>query len=162
MTVLTCDRTGCYEFTLNSPKSGTSRSKTRVFPPYPWMLISRPTMVGWFALRKPRPTTSGCQRGFAVSMANRGKYAGERTLTGIGHISGMFWVMFQVPCPTPDGRTAEDLYQKRVNWITPAMRASARSHGCRFHRAWFAADGSAFYAIALWESREGANAFFRE
>jgi hypothetical protein len=83
-------------------------------------------------------------------------------LTVIGHISGMFWVMFHVPCPTPDGRTAEDLYQKRVNGITPAMKASARSHGCRFHRAWFAADGSAFYAIALWESREGANAFFRE
>jgi len=74
----------------------------------------------------------------------------------------MFWVMFQVPCPTPDGKTAEDLYQKRVSGITPAMKASARSRGCRFHRAWFAADGSAFYAIALWESREGASAFFRE
>ena len=74
----------------------------------------------------------------------------------------MFWVMFHVACPTADGRTAEDLYQERVNGITPAMKASARSHGCRFHRAWFAADGSAFYAIALWESREGANAFFRE
>ena len=74
----------------------------------------------------------------------------------------MFWVMFHVPCPTPDGRTAEDLYQKRVNGTTPAMQASAQSHGCRFHRAWFAADGSAFYAIALWESREGASAFFTE
>jgi len=70
--------------------------------------------------------------------------------------------MFHVPCPTPDGRTAEDLYQKRVSGISAEMSASAWSHGCRFHRAWFAADGSAFYAIALWESREGANAFFRE
>jgi hypothetical protein len=42
------------------------------------------------------------------------------------------------------------------------MKASARSHGCRFHRAWFALDGSAFYAIALWENQEGANTFFRE
>ena len=32
----------------------------------------------------------------------------------------------------------------------------------RFHRAWYARDGSAFYAIANWESREGAHAFFEE
>ena len=72
------------------------------------------------------------------------------------------WVMFQVPCPTPDGQTARDLYEKRIPWITPEMQASAVSHGCRFHRAWYAADGSAFYAVANWESREGANAFFQE
>ena len=33
------------------------------------------------------------------------------------------WVLFQVPCPTPDGRTAEDLYQKRVRMISPEMKA---------------------------------------
>jgi hypothetical protein len=72
------------------------------------------------------------------------------------------WLMFHVPCPTPDGQTAEDLYRKRVVGITPEMQASAREHGCRFHRAWYAQDGSAFYAIAEWVTREGATAFFRE
>jgi hypothetical protein len=70
------------------------------------------------------------------------------------------WILFIVPTPTPDGRTAEDLYRKRVEWITPEVQASARELGCRFHRAWYVADGSAFYALADWESREGANAFF--
>ena len=72
------------------------------------------------------------------------------------------WVLFMVPCPTPDGTTAQDLYQKRVDWISDAMRASAMEHGCRFHRAWYAVDGSAFYALALWATREGANAFYEE
>lgn len=72
------------------------------------------------------------------------------------------WVLFHVPCPTPDGRTAVDLYQKRVDGITDEMRASARKHGCHFHRAWYSSDGSAFYALAQWESREGAQAFFEE
>ena len=72
------------------------------------------------------------------------------------------WVLFTVPCPTPDGQTAEDLYRKRLTWISPGMQASAREHGCRFHRAWYAEDGSAFYAVANWETREGASAFFRE
>ena len=67
-----------------------------------------------------------------------------------------------VPCPTPGGATAKDLYQKRVDGITDGMRASAERHGCRFHRAWYAADGSAFYALAYWETREGASAFFEE
>ena len=31
-----------------------------------------------------------------------------------------------------------------------------------FHRAWYAQDGSAFYALANWESREAASAFFQE
>ena len=70
------------------------------------------------------------------------------------------WVLFVVPCPTPDGQTAEDLYQKRVQRISPEMQASARELGCRFHRAWYAADGSAFYAVANWETREGASTFF--
>lgn len=70
--------------------------------------------------------------------------------------------MFHVPCPTPDGQTARDLYDKRVTRITAAMRTSAVAHGCRFHRAWYATDGSAFYAIALWETREGARAFFEQ
>ena len=71
-------------------------------------------------------------------------------------------MLFEVPCPTPDGRTAIDLYEKRVVGITPAMQASATDHGCRFHRAWYAADGSAFYAVALWETRAGAEAFFEQ
>ncbi len=72
------------------------------------------------------------------------------------------WIQFYVPCPTPDGRTARDLYQARVDGITPAMQASAAEHGCRFHRAWYASDGSGFYALASWETREGASAFFNE
>jgi hypothetical protein len=72
------------------------------------------------------------------------------------------WILFRAPTPTPDGQTAHDLYEKRIPWITPEMQASARRHGCRFHRAWYAEDGSAFYALAFWETREGANAFFEE
>ena len=70
------------------------------------------------------------------------------------------WVLFTAPCPTPDGQTAEDLYRKRVPWITDEMRASAREFGCTFHRAWYAEDGHAFYALAHWETSEGANKFF--
>jgi hypothetical protein len=72
------------------------------------------------------------------------------------------WILFTVPCPTPDGRTAEDLYRRRLDWITPEMKASAKEHGCEFHRAWYAEDGSAFWAIASWRSIEGARAFFEE
>ena len=72
------------------------------------------------------------------------------------------WILFMVPCPTPDGQTAEDLYQKRVDWISPEMQASGRELGCRFHRAWYASDGSAFYALANWETQEGASEFFRK
>ena len=71
------------------------------------------------------------------------------------------WILFSAPCPTPDGQTAEDLYRKRLPWITPEMRLSARELGCRFHRAWYAEDGSAFYALANWETAEGADAFFQ-
>ncbi len=46
--------------------------------------------------------------------------------------------------------------------ITPEMQASSRSLGCRFHRAWFVEDGSAFYALAFWETREGAREFFEK
>ncbi len=70
------------------------------------------------------------------------------------------WILFSVPCPTPDGQTAEDLYRKRLTWITPEMQDSARALGCRFHRAWHAEDGSAFYALANWETLEGAREFF--
>jgi hypothetical protein len=35
------------------------------------------------------------------------------------------------------------------------MRASAREHGCTYHRAWYAKDGSAFYALAHWRTLEG-------
>jgi len=42
------------------------------------------------------------------------------------------------------------------------MQASAREHGCTFHRAWQASDESAFYALAHWRTREGAQAFFEE
>lgn len=72
------------------------------------------------------------------------------------------WVLFQVPCPTSDGRTAEELYNKRLTGITSMMQESARSHGCRFHRAWYTKDGSMFVALAEWESSEGAHAFFEE
>lgn len=72
------------------------------------------------------------------------------------------WILFQVPCPTPDGQTAADLYNKRVRMITPEMQASAVKYGCRFHQAWQAADSSAFYALAWWDSSEGAHAFFEE
>ncbi len=72
------------------------------------------------------------------------------------------WILFRVPCPTPDGRTAKDLYDKRVAWISPGMRESAVGHGCRCHRAWYAEDDSAFYALAEWETPEGARAFFQE
>jgi len=74
----------------------------------------------------------------------------------------MPWILFHVPCPTPDGQTARDLYDKRVRMITPEMQRSAQSLGCRFHRAWHTADGSAFYALAFWETRECANRFFTE
>jgi hypothetical protein len=40
------------------------------------------------------------------------------------------------------------------------MRQSAEQLGCRFHRAWYVQDGSAFYAVAFWETREGASTFF--
>lgn len=72
------------------------------------------------------------------------------------------WVLFVVPCPTPDGRSADDLLRRRVEWITPEMQRSAVQHGCRFHRAFAARDGSAFYAIACWEDIAGANAFFQQ
>jgi hypothetical protein len=39
------------------------------------------------------------------------------------------WVLFTVPCPTPDGRSARDLYQVRVTRIDDAMRTSARELG---------------------------------
>ena len=70
------------------------------------------------------------------------------------------WMLFHAPCPTPDGRTARDLYERRIDWITDAMRESAVEHGCTFHRAWHADDGSAFWAIAHWRTLEGARAFF--
>lgn len=72
------------------------------------------------------------------------------------------WILWSVPCPTPDGRTARDLYERRVAWIGPEQRASAVGHGCRFHRAWYSDDETAFYALAYWDTREGATAFFRE
>jgi hypothetical protein len=71
-----------------------------------------------------------------------------------------FWVLFRVPTPTPDGQSARDLYEKRERGIGPAMQESAVGFGCTFHRAWHAADGSAFYALARWSSRAGAMAFF--
>jgi hypothetical protein len=70
------------------------------------------------------------------------------------------WVLFHVPCPTADGQTARDLYEKRITMIDEEMQASARDLGCTFHRAWHVPDGSAFYAVAHWETREGAQAFF--
>lgn len=40
--------------------------------------------------------------------------------------------------------------------IIDAMRTDARRLVCRFHRAPYARDGSASYALALWETREGS------
>jgi hypothetical protein len=74
----------------------------------------------------------------------------------------MPWVLFRVPTPTPDGQSARDLYLKREVRIEEFMQARARELGCGFHRAWYAADGSAFYAVAFWESIEGAGQFFAE
>jgi hypothetical protein len=71
------------------------------------------------------------------------------------------WVLFHVPCPTPDGRSAKDLYERRIPWITSEMQASAREHGCRFHRAWYARRLGVL-CVASWESREGASAFFEQ
>jgi hypothetical protein len=74
------------------------------------------------------------------------------------------WILFVVPTPTPtpDRRTARDLYQFRVDRITDEMKTSARGHGLRFHRAWFAEDGTSFYAVACWVTADGARAFFEE
>jgi hypothetical protein len=69
--------------------------------------------------------------------------------------------VFTAPCPTPGGRTARDLYEK-LAMMDDAMRPSAREHGCTFHRAWAASDGSAFYALAHWRTREAATEFFKE
>ena len=70
------------------------------------------------------------------------------------------WILFRAPCPTPDGRSARDLYERRLTWITDDMRRSAKRHGCRFHRAWYSDDDNTFYALAQWDSREGARSFF--
>lgn len=72
------------------------------------------------------------------------------------------WMMFTAPCPTPAGKTAEQMVREREIGISAEMQASAREHGCRFHRCWSTADGSMFVAIASWESREGARAFFEQ
>jgi len=48
------------------------------------------------------------------------------------------------------------------NAIIQAMQASAVQHGCHFHRAFAAKDGTAFYALACWETRDGAHDFFEE
>jgi hypothetical protein len=39
------------------------------------------------------------------------------------------WILFHVPCPTPDGRSARDLYEWRVTRIDDAMQASAGDVG---------------------------------
>jgi hypothetical protein len=67
------------------------------------------------------------------------------------------WILFRAPAGE---QTAKEMYEKRVTGITADMQASGRELGCTFHRAWYAADGSAFYALAHWESADGANAFF--
>lgn len=71
------------------------------------------------------------------------------------------WLLFHVPCPTPDGRSGHDLYERRLLGIDDAMRQSAVEHGCRFHRAWYTADGD-FYALAHWATAEGARKFYDE
>jgi hypothetical protein len=68
------------------------------------------------------------------------------------------WILFRAPAGEQSARA---MYEKRLTWITDDMRSSARELGCTFHRAWYAADGSAFYALAHWRDRDGANEFFR-
>ena len=70
------------------------------------------------------------------------------------------WMMFTVPCPTPSGETADELLQKRIDGITPEMKASARELGCTFHRAWVTGDRSAFVAVACWTTSEGGRTFY--
>jgi len=70
------------------------------------------------------------------------------------------WILFVVPCPTSDGQSAEQLYEKRLRLITGEMATSAVELGCTFHRAWYTADGSAFYAVACWENEQAARRFF--
>ena len=72
------------------------------------------------------------------------------------------WVLFQVPCRRPTVAPRRTCTSAGSRGSRRRCRRSAREHGCRFHRAWYAEDGSAFYAIANWESREGAHAFFEE
>ena len=67
------------------------------------------------------------------------------------------WLLFRAPA---GDQTAKEMYEKRLTWITSEMQASAEELGCTFHRAWYAADGSMFYALAHWRTREGANTFF--
>ena len=64
---------------------------------------------------------------------------------------------------TPRQRAMLDFAVKvteRSSEIEQADFERLREHGCRFHRAWHAQDGSAFYALAFWECREGATTFF--
>lgn len=72
------------------------------------------------------------------------------------------WTLLSVPCPTPDGQTAEDLYRKRAEGITEGMQASAERLGCRFHRVWYTGDGSALYTLTLWDTEEAARTFSEE
>jgi hypothetical protein len=67
------------------------------------------------------------------------------------------WILFRAPAGE---QTAREMYEKRLTMISADMQASAQELGCTFHRAWYAADGSWFYALAHWRTREGAQAFF--
>ena len=87
-------------------------------------------------------------------------------MVGPGTMGGMtdtapVWVLFRASTPTPNtGETARALYEKRISWITDDMRADARDHGCRFHRCWYARDGSAFWALTCWNTIDDAEAFY--
>lgn len=70
------------------------------------------------------------------------------------------WMMFTAPCPTPSGKTAEQMVLERETGISPEMQASARELGCTFHRCWSTADGAMFVAVACWQTRDGARTFF--
>jgi len=118
----------------------------------------RMTSPVWTLAGESRPTLTTVVRGRAPPAARKVFTHGSVSPRDTAHM----WILFHVPTPTPDGQTAEDLYNKRVLRITAEMKDSARRHGCTFHRAWYAKDGSAFWAIAQWETAEGANAFFEE
>lgn len=46
------------------------------------------------------------------------------------------WMMFTAPCPTPSGKTAEQMVREREVGISSEMQASARDLGCTFYERW--------------------------
>jgi hypothetical protein len=69
-----------------------------------------------------------------------------------------------LPRPIADARRAHRARPLRLSRHAH-RRGDARKRprpGCTFHRAWHTADGSSFYALAHWRTREGAQGFSDE